>query len=45
MSSLILALHAKNRTKGRIDREEENRKRKRSEKKLSPLSAILTVLF
>jgi len=38
MLSLILALYAKNRTKGKL-----KRKLKRNEKKLSSLSTILTV--
>jgi len=42
MLSLILALHAKNRTKGKWKRKWK-RKLKRNEKKLSPLPAILTL--
>jgi len=43
MPSLILALHAKNRTKGKWKiNGKENRKEMRNEKKLSLLPAILT---
>ena len=41
MSSLTLTLGAKNRTKGKIDRK-KGKERKRNEKKLSPLLAVLT---